>query len=220
MSGAFSPRHAPPFLPSRAGADACRRREVKTRVWAASGAAQLRAEVQLESEGAGWRRGPWGFGKVIQPIASWEQPGAEHVCLPWSSPCPGTDHTAGDGGAEELGWKALPGEARSEPAQPPPPPLSLSWPVVLDLSDLLKRFCVSWDLGIFCLPSYSPFLLFTAHPRSSRIGCPPSPPFTILGTSHSSTYSSKSSRCSACLSMATVSPSLPRSLPLAAQFCG
>jgi len=66
LSGAFSPRRAPPFLPSRAGADARRRREVRARVWAASGAAQLRAEVQLESEGAGWRRSPWGFGKVIQ----------------------------------------------------------------------------------------------------------------------------------------------------------
>lgn len=84
LSGAFSPRRAPPFLPSRAGADACRRREVKTRVWAASGAAQLRAEMQLETEGAGWRRSPWGFSKVIQPVAGWEQPGAEHVCA-----CPG-----------------------------------------------------------------------------------------------------------------------------------
>lgn len=82
LSGAFSPRRAPPFLPSRAGADARRRREVKMRVWAASGAAQLRAEVQLESEGAGWRRSPWGFGKVIQPVANWEQPGAELVCRP------------------------------------------------------------------------------------------------------------------------------------------
>lgn len=159
LSGAFSPRRAPPFLPSRAGADARRRREVKMRVWAASGAAQLRAEVQLESEGAGWRRNPWGFSKVIQPVASWEQPGAEHVCRPWSSPCPGTDHVAGAGGAEELGWKALPGEARSEPAQHPPPPLSLSCPVILDLSDLPKRFCVSWDLGTFCLPCYSLFFL-------------------------------------------------------------
>lgn len=56
------PWRAPPFLPGRAGADARRRREVKSRVWAARGAAQLRAEVQLEAEGAGWRRSPWGFG--------------------------------------------------------------------------------------------------------------------------------------------------------------
>lgn len=123
LSGAFSPRPAPPFLPGRAGADARRQSEVKMRVWAASGAAQLRAEVQLESEGAGWRRSPWGFSKVIQAVAGWEWPGAEHVCLPQSSPCPGTDHAAG--AAEELGWKMLPGEARLEPAQHPPPPLSL-----------------------------------------------------------------------------------------------
>lgn len=93
------------------------------RVWAASGAAQLRAEVQLESEGAGWRRSPWGFGKVIQAVTGWEWLGAEHVCLPQSSPCPGTDHAAA--AAEELGWKMLLGEARLEPAQQPPPPLSL-----------------------------------------------------------------------------------------------
>lgn len=108
----------------------------------------------------------------------------------------------GAGGAEELGWKALPGEARSEPGQHPPPPLSLSWPVILDLSDLPKRFCVSWDLGTFCLPCYSLFLSFTAHLGSSRIGCSLSPPFIILGTSHSTMYSSESSRCGSCLSTA------------------
>ncbi|XP_053941153.1 uncharacterized protein LOC128854179 [Cuculus canorus] len=174
------------------------------RVWAASGAAQLRAEVQLDSEGAGWRRSPWGFSKVIQPIASWEQPRAEHVCLPRSSPCPGTDHMAGARGAEELGWKTLLGETRSEPARPPPPPLSPSWPVVLDLSDLLRRSGISQDSEIFCLPCHSLFLflLFTAHLWRSCVGSFLSPPFVILGTSHSSMYLSESSRCDSCLSMA------------------
>lgn len=167
LSGAFSPRHAPPFLPGCAGADARRQREVKMRVWAASGAAQLKAEVQLESEGAGWRKSPWGFSKIIQPVASWEQPGAEHVYLPCSSPCPGTDQAAGAGGAEELGWKAMSGEARLEPAHHPPPPLSLSWPVVLDLSIFSRSFVFpgNWASSTFPLtaPSSCSVLTYRIH---------------------------------------------------------
>lgn len=50
------------------------------RVWAASGAAQLRAEVQSE---LGWRRKVLGgFAKVSQAVAGWEQPAAQHVCGP------------------------------------------------------------------------------------------------------------------------------------------
>lgn len=94
----------------------------------------------------------------------------------------------------------LHGEARLEPAQHPVPPLSLSWPVILDLSDLFQE--ILFFLGTFCLLCYSLFLSFTAHLRSSHIGCCLSCPFIILGISHISVCLSKTSRCGSCLSMA------------------
>lgn len=102
--------------------------------------------------------------------------------------------------AEQLEWKVLHGEARLEIAQHPVPPLSLSWPVILDLFDLSQE--ILFFLGAFCLLCYSLFLLFTAHLRSSHIGCSASPPFIILGTSHIAMGLSKTSRCGPYLSRA------------------
>lgn len=64
------------------------------RVWAAPGAAQLRAEVHLEPFCKGWRSSPWGLSQVMQPRAGWEQTGEEHVCRPQPLLHAGTDQTA------------------------------------------------------------------------------------------------------------------------------
>lgn len=65
---------APPFLPSRRS----QAERGQNEGVGSFGAAQLRAEVHLEPERAGWRRNPRGFAQISP--AGWEQPGAEHVC--------------------------------------------------------------------------------------------------------------------------------------------
>lgn len=141
------------LLPS-SPAGARRRREVRMRVWAASGAAQLRAEVHLEPERTGWRRNPRGFAQISP--AGWEQPGAEHVCAG-----PATDPAAS-----------------SAPHPPPPhefPCLDLRVP------DLPKGvLCV---LGPPAFWFHHVSLQFTAPLPSSRVGCSPSPPPVTPGTS-------------------------------------